>query len=192
MKKAILLAILTLSVCSTIYGKSKADSVLYKIMPSNLKIQHAGNIGMFSVGFGYETKNKKWKGDFMYGFVPKKHGPNKAIHSLTLKGKFAPIHRTYNEDIKVNWLNTGMLFNYSLGSDYFFTQPSHFESGYYVLSTALNVGIFAGSEVKYKKWGLYYEIGTTDKHIVNYAKSPKSIGFHNIWNIAIGLVYHLK
>lgn len=177
---------------NTAHGTSKTDPLLYKLMPNNLKLQHAGSIGMFSVGFGYETRNKKWKGDFMYGFVPKKYGPDKAIHSITLKGKFAPIHRIYNDEIKVNWLNAGLLFNYSLGSNYFLTPPSHFESGYYVLSTALNAGIFVGSEVKYKKWGAYYELGTNDKHIVNFAKSPKSIGFQNIWNLAIGLVYHLK
>ncbi|MGF7469294.1 hypothetical protein ACQZFR_18945 [Alcaligenes nematophilus] len=192
MNKYFTTIVLSLLIFNNIYGQSKTDHILYKMMPHNLKIQHAGNIGMFSIGFGYHTKNNKWKGDFMYGVVPKKYGPNKAIHSLTLKGKFAPIHRVYNDEIKVNWLNTGFLFNYSLGSDYFLTPPSHFESGYYILSTALNVGIFVGSEVKYKKWGAYYELGTTDKHIVNFAKSPKSIGLQNIWNIALGVVYHLK
>lgn len=190
-----MLLLLTLSAVSAVnplYGQSKLDTILYKIMPNNVKLQYAGNIGMFSTGIGYETKSKKWKADFMYGFVPEKYAVDEPIHSVTLRGKYAPIHRTYGNDIQVNWLNTGMLFNYSFGENYFFQPPRNYEKGYYKLSTALNVGIFVGSEVRYKKWGLYYELGTTDKHIVNYAKSPKFIGLHNIWNIALGAVYHLK
>jgi len=167
------------------------DSILYKLMPSHVKLQYAGNIGMFSTGFGYRSPNQKWIGDFMYGFVPSSYA-NDPIHSLTLKGKYVPIDRSYSHTLQVDWLQVGLWFNYSFGDDYFLKLPSYYDSGYYYFSTAMNIGLTLGSEVRYKKWGLYYELGTTEKRTINYVKNAGSINFSEIWNIGIGLVYHLK
>lgn len=160
-------------------------------MPNNIKLQYAGNNGMFALGAGYVNPNKKWKGDILYGLVPGAYS-EKPIHSMTLKGKFAPINREYDYGIKVNWLNTGLWFNYSFGDQYFLGLPDYYDKGYYYFPTALNMGLFVGSEIQYKKWGFYYEIGTTEKHVINYVKSIRAIKFHQLWNIGLGAVFHLK
>lgn len=189
--KILILFLCTLLSTLHVSGQTKDSTFLYKIMPQNIKIQHAGNIGMFSVGFGYQSPNKKWKGDFMYGIVPPKYA-DKAIHSITLKGKFAPINTTYTPDLSVNWLNTGLWVSRALGSKYFRGLPDYYDDGYYYFSTAMHIGVFVGSEVKYKKLGFYYEVGTTEKHIINYVKNTGSIQLNAIFNIGMGLVYHLK
>lgn len=171
--------------------KSKLDTLLYTVMPNHLKVQYAGNIGMFSTGFGYVSPNQKWMGDLMYGFVPSTYAV-KPIHSLTLKGKYTPVSRNYDEHLKVDWLQIGLWFNYSFGDQYFLGLPSYYDAGYYYFPTALNIGLTLGSEVRYKKWGVYYELGTTEKRTINYVKNAGSINFNEIWNIGIGLVYHLK
>ncbi|MGO1243199.1 MAG: hypothetical protein ACTJHT_05905 [Sphingobacterium sp.] len=169
-----------------------STSFFYKIMPSNVKIQYAGNIGMFSAGIGYQTKNKKWKADLFYGVVPSKYADS-PIHSVTLKGKYATLYRKYEkQNIAVNWLNVGMFYNYSFGDKYFLSLPHHYDNGYYYFPTALNVSIFIGSEARINNWGIYYELGATDKRVINYVKNASAVDFSEMWNLGIGIVYHLK
>ncbi|WP_133639406.1 hypothetical protein [Sphingobacterium paludis] len=187
--------LITLSLlCTSLLSSAQSfstDSLLKKIMPNNVKLQYAGNIGMFSTGFGYVSPNKRWMGDFMYGLVPSSYAKD-PIHSLTLKGKYVSLNRDYIQSLQVSWLQLGLWFNYSFGDQYFLGLPSYYDPGYYYFPTALNIGLTLGSEVRYKKWGLYYELGTTEKRMINYVKNSGSINFSEIWNIGIGLVYHLK
>src|SRR5690606_41779640 len=143
--------------------------IIDRLLPNNVVLQFAGNIGMFSTGVRYVTPNKHWKGGIMYGFVPARYADD-PIHSLTLKGQYSGFHREYGADTKVEWLNVGIWYNSSFGSKYFKKLPGYYDSGYYYFTTALNVGLTLGSELKYKKWGIYYELGTTDKRTINYIK----------------------
>lgn len=165
-------------------------SLLDKITPEDIVLQFAGNTGMFSTGIRYVSPNKHWKGTALYGIVPAQYA-DKPIHSITLKGQYSTFHREYSTDVSVEWLNVGLWYNHSLGSKYFSRLPHYYDSGYYYFPTATNVGLTLGSELKYKKWGVYYDLGTTDKRVINYVKSIKSIYFREIWNIGLGLVYHI-
>ncbi|MDR2283358.1 MAG: hypothetical protein LBE37_09125 [Sphingobacterium sp.] len=167
-------------------------SKFYKLMPNSAVLQFAGNIGMFSTGIRYVTPNKHWKGSLHYGFVPVRYAADKPIHSITIKGQYSTIHRQYGPTTQVEWLNIGLWYNYSFGRNYFSSLPRHYDDGYYYFPTAINIGLTLGSELRYQRWGLYYELGTTDKRVINFAKSPKAVSFREIWNIGIGLVYHLK
>lgn len=169
------------------------DSLARKIMPNSIKIQYAGNIGMFATGIGYQSPNKRWAGDLLYGIVPPSYADD-AIHSVTMKGKYSALSPRYYEKqkIEMHWLQVGLWFNYSFGDQYFLGLPSYYDAGYYYFPTALNLGLTLGSEVRYKKWGLYYELGTTEKRAINYVKNLQSINFNEIWNIGLGVVYHLK
>lgn len=166
-------------------------TVMQKATPHTVKLQYAGNIGMFAAGIGYSTSTQKWKADLFYGVVPARYAVD-PIHSLTIKGKFAPLHRRYNDDVEINWFNTGLLFNYSFGDEYFLGLPAYYDKGYYYFSTALNIGLFIGSEIRYKKWGFYYELGTTEKRVINYVKNTRSINLNELWNIGLGAVFHIK
>ena len=116
----------------TLYAQSpdtlQQHSIGYKLLPKKVKLQYAGSIGFLSTGIGYETKNKKWQADLMYGFVPEKYADD-PIHSITLKMRFAPIQQNFDQ-FQVNWLNMGMFFNYSFGENYFVKQANYYEAGY--------------------------------------------------------------
>ncbi|WP_437919940.1 hypothetical protein [Sphingobacterium sp. LRF_L2] len=169
----------------------KLDTLLKIITPNNVKIQYAGNIGMFSSGIGYTSPNKRWEGNLLYGYVPAKYAVE-PIHSATIKGKFSSLLREYADGFEIKWLQIGLWYNYSFGDPYFFKLPSYYDSGYYYFSTAVNVGLTVGSEFRYKRWGLYYELGTTEKRTINYVKNLKSVGFNEIWNIGLGAIYYIK
>lgn len=174
------------------YGqKNSGEKLLKKMKPHNIKIQHAGNIGMFSIGAGYTAKDTKWKGDAYYGFVPSKFADS-SIHSMSIKGQYSSFKRGYTNGTHVDFLNVGLMFNYTFGEKYFTSLPGYYDSGYYYFPTALNIGVFAGSEIRWDKWGLYYELGTTEKRIINFVKSPHSIRFTELWSLGLGVVFHLR
>lgn len=169
------------------------DSVFTKDkwIPDAINLQFAGNIGMLSTGIRYNSPNEKWQGSLMYGFVPRNHA-DKAIHAFTLKGNYIPLKKQLNHETKLDLIKIGLWYNYALGKEYFRKLPDYYDSGYYYFPTAVNIGLTIGSEVKYKKLGFYYELGTTDKTVINFAKSPNSIDFYELWNLGIGITYHLK
>ncbi|MEI9808825.1 MAG: hypothetical protein WDO16_13705 [Bacteroidota bacterium] len=55
-----------------------------RLIPQHIKLQFAGSIGFLSAGFGYESPNKRFQGDFFYGYVPESVG-GVTIHSVTAK-----------------------------------------------------------------------------------------------------------
>lgn len=173
---------------------SSSDStknLLSKLVPNDIVLQFAGNIGMFSTGVRYQSPKQHWKGTILYGFVPVRYADD-PILSVTIKGQYSTLHKDYTPHLQVEWLNVGLWYNYAFGRKYFSKLPHYYDSGYYYFPTAINIGLIIGSEVKYKNWGIYYELGTTDKRVINYAKSAKAISFREIWNIGIGIVYRLK
>ncbi|TJZ59811.1 hypothetical protein FAZ15_13000 [Sphingobacterium olei] len=194
MRAYILLLLLSFFLADVVSAQDtlQKSDLAYKIMPSNIKLQFAGNIGMFSTGIGYESPNKRWKGDLLYGFVPRRYSGTEPIHSLTVKGKYSTLHREYKEDIHVEWLQMGLWVNYALNEDFFFKLPSYYEPNYYLIRPGLNIGGFLGSEVRYKNWGLYYEVGTTDKYLIHFFKNFPSVQFNHIVSSGLGLVFHLK
>lgn len=194
MKKTILLFLLVglfFSTKAETADSSASPSLFEKITPNSLNFQYAGNIGMFSIGARYDSGNKKWQGSLHYGFVPSSFA-DKPIHATTLKVNYIPIRRQLSEDTQMDWLKIGMWSNYAYGRKYFRKLPDYYDSGYYYFPTAVNIGLTFGSEIRHKKWGLYYEAGTTDKTVINFAKSPKSVDFYELFSLGIGVSYHLK
>lgn len=185
-----ILLLLCLQLTLLANSQDTTKSFVNKITPDNIVLQFAGNIGMFSTGIRYTSPNKHWKGTLLYGIVPAQYADD-PIHSMTLKGQYSTFHRSYSPDVSVEWLNVGLWYNYSFGDKYFSKLPHYYDSGYYYFPTSTNVGLTLGSELKYKKWGVYYDFGTTDKRVINYVKSIKSIYFREIWNIGFGIVYHI-
>ena len=165
--------------------------VLNRITPQSLIIQYAGNIGMFSIGARYESPNQKWQGSLHYGHVPASFA-DKAIHSTTIKVNYIPIRKVITNDVNVDWLKIGLWSNYAYGKQYFRKLPAYYDSGYYYFPTAVNIGLTFGSEIKRNKWGFYYEVGTTEKTVINFVKSPHASDFLQLWNIGLGISYQLK
>lgn len=191
MRLILILALTSLQLNLSATSLDSTKNLFHKLTPNDFVLQFAGNIGMFSTGIRYISPNQHWKGSLLYGFVPARYADD-PIHSLTAKGQYSTFHKDYSASVQVEWLNVGLWYNYALGRKYFSKLPHYYDSGYYYFPTAINIGLIVGSEVKYKNWGAYYELGTTDKRAINYIKSAKAISFREIWNIGIGIVYHLK
>lgn len=151
------------------------------LMPHHVKLQFAGTIGFLSVGTGYEFAKQKLQGDFFYGYVPEKLGGIN-IHSVTAKLTWIPIS-IRSKKMKYDLLTTGFLVNYAFGKQYDISRES-FE--YYGFPTAAHLAMFAGGGITKNKFGLYYELGITDRELVSFGSNLKGLKFHEIINIGIG------
>jgi hypothetical protein len=167
---------------------AQQDKVAKALIPDHGTLQFAGGIGFFSGGIGYDSKSKRFQTDILYGYVPEKLGGVK-IHCITGKFTWIAISGRIKHNIRVDWLSTGILINYVFGKQYFFLSPDKYPLKYYGLPTAAHVGIFTGGGLRYKKAGIYYELGTTDRDLASYVGNIKAIPFFDIVNIGVGAKY---
>ena len=163
-----------------------------RMVPDHVKLQYAGGIGFLSVGFGYESPNQKFQGDFYYGNVPAKWGGGRPIHSVTGKLTWLPLSRKLNRDIRLDIINAGILLNYTFGKQYFLFKPTPYPYQYYGFPTALNGVVFLGTGIRYQRFGLYYEVGSSGKDMLSYVKNTKSRAFSDILTMGVGLRYAVK
>jgi hypothetical protein len=183
MKKIAIAFICFLTLSFSSYAQQRKG--IARLMPQHLKLQFAGSIGFISAGFGYESPNKKFQGDFFYGYVPESVG-GVTIHSVTGKFTWMALSKEYAKDWRVDFLTAGVLINYAFGKQYFLFSPENYPYKYYGFPTALHAGIFVGSSVTKKRWGLYCEVGSTAKDILSYVNNTGSLRFDELLNIGIG------
>ncbi len=115
--------------------KKKGDGII----PDYVKIQFAGGIGVFAVGIGYDSRNTKLEGDFIYGYVPKKIG-GITIHTVSSKITWLPIKKIELKNLIVKPISFGLLVNYTFGKQYFLFSPENYPFNYYDHPTALHFG----------------------------------------------------
>lgn len=187
MINTILLLLITLP-----FTSAAQDSVVRKnYLPQYVKFQFAGGIGLISVGFGYESKNKKVEGDFYYGYVPEKRG-GVEIHTVSSKLSWFPLKKVRYKGVGFRPLSLGTWVNYTFGKQYFLFSPENYPYNYYKFPTAMHMGAFMGGQVevsksKRKKLSFYYELGTTDVDVVSYATNVNAIQFSQIFNLGLGV-----
>jgi len=188
MKKVIAYTgILILFSCSYLNAQEK---FIDKIRPDHVKVQFAGNIGLFSAGIGYSLWSGKTQTDMLYGYVPAFIGGND-VHTIANKNSFRLFHRpiskawTYSNFI-------GFSLNYSITNDTYIFLPKQYPDGYYS-ANALHFAPFFSYNFVYanhdsrlfKKAHFYLELSTLDNYLW-YCIKTNAIPFTEIWNLAIG------
>ena len=186
--KNILLFLFLLS--SALY--TNAQQKKYKLAPDHAKLQFAGAIGFISGGLGYElTPKKKLHADLYYGHVPKSAG-GITIHSFTGKVTWFPLSKKYENGIHAHFLTTGAFLNYTLGRQYHLFSRTNYSFNYYGFPTAGALGFFAGGAINKNRIGAYYEIIVMDRDGFSFATNTKSIPFHEILILGVGVKYKLR
>ena len=193
------------------YNKQERDSIkierydkrLHKyrnswanLIPTHLKTQYAGSIGLMSFGFGWDYgKRSQWETDIMFGFLPK-YSSDEVKTTCTIKETFLP----WNIAIKPNWniepLACGLFANSVLGEDFWSTEPSRYPDGYYNFNLRIRFHVFLGQRVTWtiphnkryfcKNISFYYELSTCDLYIIS-AVQNKYLRAKDILSIGFGL-----
>ena len=166
-------------------------------VPTSTVFQHAGSIGMFSLGAGYKINSSgKSTLDISYGYVPAKYGGDLNV----LAAKFA--YRPYGIKIK-NWgtlypTNPGVFLSYHAGGDFDSRwDDDNYPDGYYWWSTAFRPHISLSTEFKLdakkllpnlgvKSISLYSEFNTNELYAISYIQNSHDLDITGIFKLGIG------
>jgi len=177
---------------SNVFGQ---DSTLIKdkawYLPDYTKIQFAGNIGFFSVGFGFQFFNNHLYSELLYGYVPASISKAEKIHTITIKNTFPVFTKEINK-IALSPI-TGFTASFETGNNSFLKLPDKYPKSYYN-TNAFHFTLFIGAKV-HKNFGyqkfikgadVYFELGTVDRYLW-YAILSKEVKFNQILSSAIGI-----
>lgn len=162
-------------------------------LPSNAKLQFAGNIGLLSLGPGWRFAGEHLDLDLLVGWAPPMDGPE-SIWTTSLKLTYWPWDLDLGKQWRLRPLSVGALGTFTFGDEYFVTQPDRYPNDYYRFSTAVRFGAFVGASVGREldlqpidRADLYLEIGTTDAEALVVFKNLHSLPFTSAFHLALGL-----
>lgn len=188
---------ITLFVTSLFFDNAfSQDSTLIKndkawFIPDYVKCQFAGNIGLLSVGFGYQFLNNHLYSELLYGYVPASVSKAEQIHTITIKNTFPVFTKEFNTIALSQF--TGFTASYETGNNSFLKLPDKYPKGYYI-SNAFHFTLFIGASVHknftnskiIKGADLYFELGTVESYLW-YAIRSMEVKLYKIFSTAIGI-----
>jgi hypothetical protein len=174
--------------------KKKWDNMI----PSQIKLQYAGSMGMFSSGLGwYYGRKKQWETDLFVGFIPKMNG-SKGHVTITLKQTYTPFQYHFNNTFCLEPLSTGIYFNKIFGEYFWSRLPEKYPKGYYFWAVNTRFHVFLGQALTFRlsekiegrSLSFFYEFNTNDLYLIS-AWSNKTIGLKDIIGLSFGLRYRV-
>ena len=168
-----------------------------RLMPDAVIVQHAGSIGYFSGGIGYELfKNKKGNLDLLYGHVPRRRGGNLDI--VTTKFAYRPFKIRINDVAVIYPANPGIFLSYTFGENLsFIFDKDQYSRGYYGWSEALRSHLSISNELELSGKNLfsskrnrslvfYSEFNANDLYLVSWATNRDGLSFFKIFKLGVG------
>lgn len=114
------------------------------LIPTSGIIQTCGNMGIISLGIGWEYgKRRQWETQLLFGYIPKFSSDDEKF-TMTLKENFIPWRRNIGKGWWFEPLECSLYFNTVFGHDFWTKQPTKYESGYYPFSTRVRPNIALG------------------------------------------------
>jgi len=191
---ALLLSIVMLCFQHDLYAQTGEKNSNAGLLPDYLKLQYAGNIGMFSAGFGYSFFGRHVNTALHYGFVPGSYSA-KSIHMLSSKTSFSFLHFKPGKTISVHpragafitFLINNKISSFSSIPGYAtskLNQPNSIHTGFFV-----GFGLFQQLKNSDDSIELFLEYGTIGSYF-KYVLDNSEIGFFDIYSLGLGLGYH--
>jgi len=170
------------------------------LIPTQSVIQFAGNMGLVSIGTGWDYgKRRQWETQVLLGFIPKCKSARAKL-CLTVKENYIPWSRQIGPDFFFEPLETGIYFNTVFGKEFWSSQPSRYPKGYYKFATKIRPNIFVGQRMtkrlKGENWfGAravtgFYEISTNDLYVFEKIHNS-SIRLSDIICLSVGFKMQL-
>lgn len=148
-----------------------------RLIPTHNVLQFAGNMGMFSLGTGWDYgKRDQWETDILLGFIPKHDSPRTKI-TMTLKQNYIPWSIDMGKQFALEPLACGLYLNTVFGHEFWVHEPDRYPEGYYGFSSKIRAHIFLGQRLTYdidkerrffaKSVTLFYELSTYDLVLIS-------------------------
>lgn len=169
---------------------------LNRIIPTHNILQFAGNMGLVSLGFGWDYGCRgQWETAMLFGYIPRNDG-EKSYATFTIKETFIPWSISLSERVAFEPLSTGLYFNSILSRDFWVREPDKYPYGYYGFSTKMRLNLFVGEGVTFytpshkesaiRSVTLFYEFGATDLYVISSATN-KYLGFWDLFGLSFGI-----
>ncbi len=148
------------------------------LIPTQLKLQYAGNMGLLSAGIGWDYgRRKQWETDLLIGVLPK-YESKRVKTTLTVKQNYIPWSLQIKDSpFSIEPLTCGIYFNTVFGHEFWTHEPERYPKGYYGFSSRVRIHIFLGESITYdispkrrfiaEAVSLFYEISTCDLYLVS-------------------------
>tara|TARA_R110001592_G_scaffold21103_3_gene85539 strand:- start:471 stop:1067 length:597 start_codon:yes stop_codon:yes gene_type:complete len=164
-------------------------------VPDYVKVQFAGNIGLASVGAGYQLFNKVLYTELLYGFVPESVSKSDEIHLITIKNTFPVFRKELGKNFTISPI-AGFATTYEIGTNSFTTLPNIYPEGYYV-PNAFHFTLFGGAMVHkdfkdskmIKGADFYFEVGTVETYLW-YVITSKEVSTSDVFSTSIGVNFY--
>lgn len=178
----------SLSVFALNFSSASSKGSLY---PDQFKAQFAGNIGVVSAGFGYQTFGGKIMSDLMVGYAPK-FITNAEIVTIVQKNTFQGRNFKKNKLQRIYPI-AGFSINIETGRNSFLKLPDRYPEGYYG-TNAITYSIFSGltyqgkvnNKAFVRQLEYYCEVGTLATYVYyNYMR--KEYLNPDILSLALGV-----
>lgn len=168
------------------------------LIPTQVIIQNAGNMGLLSVGIGWDYgKHSQWETNLLFGYLPA-YKSSRWKTTMTIKQNFIPWSVYLKEGWLMEPLSCGLYMNTVFGEEFWGRQPSRYPNKYYeYLSTKVRFNIFAGQRITkiiphnkrkaIKGITAFYEISTCDL----YLRTMIIDDYLSLWDI-LGLSLGIK
>lgn len=165
-----------------------------KLIPTHVKSQFAGSMGMLSAGIGWDYgKKRQWETDLLFGIVPgNKHREGHA--TFTLKETYTPFRINLGNDFHYEPLTTGLYMTRIFGEYFWAKQPSRYPKGYYFWSVNTRFNVFLGQSITIpvnskhlsQSLSLFFEVNTNDLYFISYIGN-EVIKLNDIIGISAGV-----
>ncbi|ARV13920.1 hypothetical protein [Polaribacter sp. SA4-12] len=164
-------------------------------VPDYVKTQFAGNIGLVSVGAGYQLFDKVLYTELLYGFVPKSASKADNIHLITIKNTFPIYRKKIGDNLTITPI-AGIATTLDIGTNTFTTLPSKYPDGYY-FPTAVHFTLYGGALVHkdfkkpkfFKGVDFYLEFGTVETYLW-YALTISEVDLIDVFSADIGVNFY--
>jgi hypothetical protein len=166
-------------------------------VPDFFTIQHAGSIGFFSAGVGYDVFDSKARFSTHFGTVPFNRGGSLSVVSVKLFYK--PTTLTVWNRVKFNPVDFGIIGSYHYGDDFESRWPEGVHpKGYYWWHPAFRAHLGMESSLTYelkkghvfKSLTGYIEFNTNELYLVSLIQNPQTVSAWNIIKIGLGARVH--
>ncbi len=165
------------------------------LIPSQGIIQTCGNMGILSVGIGWDYgRRRQWETQLLFGIVPR-YDSDAVKATMTIKQNFIPWRRDLGKGWQFEPLECSLYFNTVFGHDFWTKQPTKYDSGYYPFSTRIRPNIALGERFRYdipdnkrkriKSLTLFYELGTNDIYFMRFYRNGNA-SFWDIFGLSLG------
>ena len=166
------------------------------LIPNLSHLQYAGDIGMISMGMGWDYgKHNQWETFLIFGITPRNHTPRTYV-TMAVKEMFTPWDVKVWRHVEISPLFASFTISTLLDGEFWVKNPERYPSGYYSFSTKTRLHLGIGQKIKLKNiqhkshflkhLALFYEVSTCDLYLINKIRN-RSIPTKDIICLAIGI-----